>query len=189
MALTFSERSNKQIQAVLAKYPNKMAATLPVLWITQEQFGHISAEAVELVARTLDVPPTQLHGVLTFYTMYNRKPVGRLHIQVCTNVSCMLRGAYEVLRAFEDKCGIKVGETTEDFTLQEVECLAACGTAPCVQINDRYYEPVVPAEVGELVDRVLGEARSKGVKSGGRLGPDAKVPIPPAGGAVAGGSR
>ena len=162
MALSFSPQAQGRINDLMGKYPNKMALTLPVLWIAQEEFGHVSDEAVELVAQTLELPPSHVHGVVTFYTMYNRKPVGRLHIQVCTNVSCMLRGAYDVLQAFERKCGIASGESNADFTLQEVECLAACGTAPCVQINDAYHEPVRADEVPALVDRLLKEAKSGG---------------------------
>jgi NADH-quinone oxidoreductase E subunit len=160
MPVTFSDKTKQKIEDLLKKYPTRQAVTLPALWLAQEEFGHISPEVSELVAATLGVAPSHVHGVATFYTMYNKKPVGRLHIQVCTNVACMICGAYDLLSAFEQRCGIKAGQTNEDFTLQEVECLAACGTAPAVQINDKYYEPVYPKDVPALVDRLLAEAKA-----------------------------
>ena len=163
MALAFSDAARSQIDALLKRYPTKMAACLPVLWIAQREFGHISPEVAELVAATLDLPPAHVHGVATFYTMYHKEPPPRFHVQVCTNVSCMLRGAYEVLARFEQVLGCKVGERTADgrFGLDEVECLAACGTAPCVQINERYYEPVLPDDVARLVASLQGEAQDR----------------------------
>ncbi len=159
MSVTFSDESQARIDAILPRYPTKMAACLPVLWVAQEQFGWISDEVMRLVADTLDLPHAHVHSVVTFYTMYNKAPVGRYHVQVCTNISCMLRGGYEVLRAFEKELDISSGETTSDnmFTLNEVECLAACGTAPCVQVNDRYYEPVQPDGVVRLLDTLRGK--------------------------------
>lgn len=153
MALAFSDAARAQIDALLKRYPTKMAACLPALWIAQREFGHISPEAADLVAETLDLPPAHVHGVVTFYTMYYKEPPPRFHVQVCTNVSCMLRGAYDVLARFEEVLGCKAGGRTADgrFGLDEVECLAACGTAPCVQINERYHEPVLPDDVEGIV--------------------------------------
>ena len=162
MSLEFTQESKTKIDAVLAKYPNQMAATLPLLWIVQEQEGYVSDDAVQLVANTLELPASHVHGVVTFYTMYNREPKGKLHIQVCTNVACMLRGAYDVLKAFEKKCGVKAGQAgNTDYTVQEVECLAACGTAPCVQINEDYYEPVLPEDVGRVIEEAMAAAKAK----------------------------
>lgn len=161
MALAFNESSKARIQHILGRYPNKVAATLPVLWVAQEEFGFISNEAIELVAKTLEVPTSHVYGVVTFYTMYHRHPVGKYHIQVCTNVSCMLRGAYEVLDRFQKELELKSGTTSEDgnWTLSEVECLAACGTAPCVQINKDYYEPVAPDDVPTLIASLRGSLK------------------------------
>ena len=161
MSLTFSNQTKQKLDSLVEKYPTKMALTLPALWLAQEEFKVITPEVIELVAETLDVAPSHVHGVATFYTMYNKKPVGRLHIQVCTNVSCMICGAYELLQAFEEHCELKAGKTNEDFTLQEVECLAACGNAPMVQINDTYHEPIYPKDVPELVDKLLAEAKAQ----------------------------
>jgi NADH-quinone oxidoreductase E subunit len=153
MAVQFSPASRQQIDELLPRYPTRMAACLPVLWIAQDQFGWISQEVMDLVAETLDLPLSHVYGVVTFYTMFNQQPRGTFHVQVCTNVACMLLDAYEVLRRFERELGVRCGETTPDklFTLSEVECLAACGSGPCVQINDEYREPVRPEDVAELV--------------------------------------
>ena len=93
MSLSFSRETKQKIDALLEKYPTRIAGTLPVLYLAQEEFGHITPEVTELVAATLDVAPSHVHGVATFYTMFNKKPVGRLHIQVCTNGACMICGA------------------------------------------------------------------------------------------------
>jgi NADH-quinone oxidoreductase E subunit len=168
MAPEFSAESERQIAELLPKYPNKMAACLPTLWIAQEQFGWISDDVMRLVAQRLELPLTHIYGVVSFYTMYNREPRGRYHVQVCTNVGCMLRDAYDVLRQFEQALGIGCGETSDDglFTLDEVECLAACGTGPCVQINDDYHEPVRPEEVNALVAKLRAAAEQKGWQPG-----------------------
>lgn len=160
MARTFDDATKAQVAELLEKYPTKMAALLPVLWIAQERFGWIDDDAMQLVADTLELPVSHVYGVVTFYTMYYRRPMGRYHVQVCTNIACMLRDAYDVLSRFKTSLGISTGETTPDkmFSLDEVECLAACGTAPCVQINDKYYEPVRPEDVDELIAELRADA-------------------------------
>ena len=160
MSVSFSSESRQQIEKILGRYPNKMAACLPALYVAQKEFGHVSREAMDLVAAELELPPSHVYGVATFYTMYNKKPVGRYHVQACTNVSCMLCGAYDVLGRLERKLGIKAGETTKDglFTLTEVECLAYCGTAPAVQINDDIHELISPDKVDALIDQLKAKA-------------------------------
>jgi len=160
MSLVFSSESQDRIKKILGRYPNKMAACLPLLYVAQEEFGHVSPEAMDLVAATLELPPTHVYGVATFYTMYNKKKVGRYHVQACTNVSCMLCGGYDVLGRLKKKLGIQPGETTRDglFTLTEVECLACCGTAPAVQINDEIHELVSPDKVDDLIDELKARA-------------------------------
>jgi NADH-quinone oxidoreductase E subunit len=112
---------------------------------------------MQYIAKLLGIPDHHVYGVVSFYTMFNRKPVGKHKIEVCTNVSCMLRNSERILRHIEERLEIKVGETTPDrrFTLVEAECLGSCGTAPVMQIGDRYYENLDP----ERVDRVLEELR------------------------------
>ncbi|XP_030781878.1 NADH dehydrogenase [ubiquinone] flavoprotein 2, mitochondrial isoform X3 [Rhinopithecus roxellana] len=121
------------------------------------------------VAEVLQVPPMRVYEVATFYTMYNRKPVGKYHIQVCTTTPCMLRNSDSILEAIQKKLGIKVGETTPDklFTLIEVECLGACVNAPMVQINDNYYEDLTPKDIEEIIDELkAGKIPKPGPRSG-----------------------
>lgn len=154
MTLSFTQENQARIETILSRYPNKMAACLPLLYVAQEQFGFLDQQAMDLVAETLELPKTHVYGVATFYTMYNKQKVGKFHVQACTNVSCMLCGAYDVMARLEQKLGIKRGETSADglFTLTEVECLAYCGTAPAVQVNEEIYELVSPDKVDELID-------------------------------------
>jgi NADH-quinone oxidoreductase subunit E len=160
MSLDFSKEKQARIDKILSRYPNKMAACLPLLHLAQEEFGWLSDEAMKLVAARLELPYSHVYGVATFYTMYNKEKVGTYHLQVCTNVSCMICGAHDVLGRLEKKLGIKAGATTPDglFTLTEVECLAYCGTAPAVQVNDEIHELVSPDKVEELVDLLRGKA-------------------------------
>jgi NADH-quinone oxidoreductase E subunit len=160
MALEFSSESQERINKIIGRYPNKMAACLPLLYVAQEEFGYLSQEAMDLVADTLELPYSHVFGVATFYTMLNKEKVGTYHVQCCTNVSCMLCAGYDVLGRFEEKLGIKAGQTTADglFTLSEVECLAYCGTAPAVQINEEIHELVSPDNVEDLVEQLKAKA-------------------------------
>ena len=154
MALEFSPETLKKFEATVARYPKKEAAMLPVLYLAQQEFGHLSPEAIEYVAQLMDQAPARVHGVVSFYTMYNMKPIGRHHIQVCRTLSCALRGAEQVTSLLKKKLGIECGQTTADgrFTLSEVECLASCGSAPMMQINDDYYENLTEAKISEILD-------------------------------------
>ena len=154
MALEFSPETLKQFEATVARYPKKEAAMLPVLYLAQREFGHLGAEAIEYVAKLMDQAPARVQGVVSFYTMYNMKPIGRHHIQVCRTLPCALRGAEEVTEFLKKKLGIECGQTTPDgrFTLSEVECLASCGTAPMMQVNDDYYENLTEETINALLD-------------------------------------
>ncbi len=160
MSLSFTDENSVHIDKIMGRYPNKMAACLPLLYVAQDQFGWLSKEAMDLVAERLELPYSHVYGVATFYTMYNKKEVGRFHVQACTNVSCMLCGAYEVMARLEQKLGIKRGETSKDglFTLTEVECLAFCGSGPAVQVNDDIHELVAPDKVDGFIDKLRAEA-------------------------------
>jgi NADH-quinone oxidoreductase E subunit len=153
MALEFSPEALKEFEATVARYPKKEAAMLPVLYIAQREFGHLAPEAIEYVARLMDQTPARVQGVVSFYTMYYTKPIGRYHIQVCRTLPCALRGAEQVTELLKRKLGIECGQTTEDyrFTLSEVECLASCGTAPMMQVNDDYYENLTEAKIDEIL--------------------------------------
>ncbi len=156
MAVKFSDESLKKFEAIVARYPQKNAAMLPVLYLAQQEFGYISPEVMEYVSQIMDVPVARVLGVVTFYTMFNTKPIGRHHIQVCRTLPCALAGAERITGAIKEKLKIGLGETTPDgrFTLSEVECLASCGTAPMMQVNDDYYENLTEKNVGELLDRL-----------------------------------
>ena len=142
-----------------SRLPDARAALLPTLNLAQEVRGHISPETMAEVAALLELSPAYVRGVATFYTMYNKRPVGRFLVQVCTNISCSICGADDVLEAFLDRTGTELGETSEDghFTVVEAECLAACGTPTCVQINSRYYEDVGPGDVPALLERLKNQ--------------------------------
>jgi NADH-quinone oxidoreductase E subunit len=156
MAVQFSTQALEEYERVLAQYPLKRAAIMPVLWIAQREFGYLSPDVQEYVADLMGFPLAWVSGVASFYTMYYKKPIGKYHIQVCTNVSCMLRGSDEIVRAIEGRLGIGLGETTADrrFSLDEVECLASCGTAPMMQVNEDYHENLTPESTIKLLDRL-----------------------------------
>jgi len=154
MAVEFSPDTLKKFEETVNRYPKKEAAMLPVLYLAQQEFGHLGEEAIAYVAKILQQPPARVHGVVSFYTMLNMKPVGRHHIQVCRTLPCALRGAEKITGFLKQKLGIELGQTTSDnrFTLTEVECLASCGTAPMMQINDDYYENLTEAKVTEILE-------------------------------------
>ena len=154
MPLEFSAQSKQHVDRLLSRYPTKQAALLPVLHVAQEEFGHLPDDAIELVARTLDLSPAHIFGVITFYTMFHREKPGRNELMVCTNISCMLRGGYDILRHIEGRLGIKAGETTADgaFSIVEEECLAACANAPMMICGDKYFLDLTPAKVDAALD-------------------------------------
>lgn len=155
----FSAIAEAEIVDILSRYPTRRAAILPVLWLAQREFGWLSIAVQELVAARMDLPLSWVTGVATFYTMFYKKPVGRWHVQVCTNVSCMLRGSDAIVACLEQRLGITLGQTTPDgkFTLEEVECLASCGTAPMMQVNDAYHENLDPESTLALVERLASD--------------------------------
>jgi NADH-quinone oxidoreductase E subunit len=150
----FSEAARADFERTLARYPDRQAAILPTLHLAQREFGSLSAEAISYVAALLGFTPAQIEGVATFYTMYNRKPVGKYHLQVCRNLSCSLMGAEHLIEHVSRKLGVAPGETTADgrFTLSTVECLGSCGTAPVMQINDDYHENLTKESVDAILD-------------------------------------
>ena len=151
-----SEENLKKFETLKPRFQTTQALTLPVLWMIQQQYGWVSTEAMEYVAQLLNVPVSHIYGVVTFYTMYNQKPVGKYHLQVCTNVSCMLNGGEELRDHVCKKLGVTLSETTPDkrFTVTEVECLGSCGTAPMMQVNDNYFENLTLEQVDELLERL-----------------------------------
>ena len=143
----------KEADELVALYPVMKQAVMPLLHLVQERDGWISLQAETWIAERLGLTPAFVHGVSSFYTMYRTAPVGKHLLQVCTTVSCMLRGCDTVLEHLQKKLGIEVGETTEDgmFTLVRVECLGSCGTAPVIQVDDDYHEDMDIARTDALI--------------------------------------
>lgn len=139
--------------ALFSRYPEKKAALLPILWIAQEQEGWISKEMMEYIGELVGVPAAHVLGVVTFYTMFNDKKLGRHHIEVCTNVSCQLRGSDKIVAAVERACGTKLGSSSADgkFTVSEVECMGACGGAPMLAIGEEYHEHLTPEKAEQII--------------------------------------
>jgi NADH-quinone oxidoreductase E subunit len=154
VSAAFTDTARRELEAILARYPDKEAAILPALHLAQREFGYVSDEAVVYVANLLGFTPARIEGVATFYTMYNRKPVGKYHLQICRNLSCSLLGAEHLIEHVSKKLGIRPGETTPDgkFTLSKVECLGSCGTAPVLQLNDDYHEDLTEEKIDALLD-------------------------------------
>lgn len=152
----FSPGNMERFRKVLERYPTKMAALLPTLHIIQEQYGWVSPEAMEYAGQLLDLSPAYVYGVVSFYHMYNRTPVGRYHLQVCTNLSCMLNGAYDIYDMFSERLKCAPYEISSDgrFTYSEVECLGSCDTAPVVQINNDYHENTSVDAMSRLLDEL-----------------------------------
>lgn len=150
----FTAAEKEKIKEIITRYPDARAATLPALWIAQKRHGWVSPEVCNAVAEELGVTPAHVLGVATFYTMYNKKQAGKYLIQVCRTLSCQLMGAQKVYSYISKKLGIGEGETTKDgkFTLMQVECLASCGTAPMMQINEDYYENLTEDKIDQILD-------------------------------------
>jgi len=161
MSSVFSGQARQKIPGIIARYPEKRAALLPLLWLVQEEQGYVSEEAMTEVAALLDLTPSQVFQTISFYTMYNPKPIGKFHIQVCRSLMCALVGAENLMHWIDAKLGIKPGETTPDslFTLKQVECLASCGTGPMMQINDDYYESLTQEKVNRILDDLKRDGR------------------------------
>jgi NADH-quinone oxidoreductase subunit E len=160
MAFALTPDREKQVDEILTRYPERRAALLPVLWLCQRQNGWIGPDVVEYVAKRLDLSTAVVKGVITFYTMFYDEPVGENIVWVCRTLSCDLRGGKIIQEHLEKKLGCSAGQTSPDgkFTLLKAECLAACGQAPMVQINDRYYENL---DV-EVLDRIIEAHLTRG---------------------------
>lgn len=169
---SFSDEHLKKAQTIIAHYPEgrQKSALLPLLDLAQRQSGGwLPHNAIEFVAEFLSVPFMRAYEVATFYTMFNLKPVGKNHIQVCTTTPCWLRGSSDIVKTCEDKLDIKCGEVSKDneFSLIEVECLGACVNAPMVQINDDYFEDLTPENMTILIDKMKnGDSVTAGSQTG-----------------------
>jgi NADH-quinone oxidoreductase E subunit len=147
----------KELDEIVSRYPTKMAALLPALWMVQHEHGWVSSDGMAEVARVLELTPAYVKGVVTFYTMYHQHPVGRHFIQVCTTSPCNVCGAEDVTEAFLKATGCEeLGQTSADgkYTVIEVECLGACGFATPVMINEDFIESVTPERVAEILEEL-----------------------------------
>jgi len=151
-----SDGLKERFDRVIARYPLKRSAIVPLLLFAQDEIGHVSDEAVEEIARRVGVKPIEVIEDIGYYSMLHRKPVGKYHLQVCTNISCMLRGGEEILAHCAKKLGIGQKQTTPDglFSLEEVECLGACCGAPAMQVNYDYHENLTLEKIDELIEKL-----------------------------------
>jgi NADH-quinone oxidoreductase E subunit len=149
-----------EIQTIAARYPQRLSAVMPALRLAQERYGWLPPDAFREVAEALDLTPAYCKAVASFYDMFHLEPVGRHMIEVCTNISCALVGAQQVLEAFEGELGVHAGETTEDgeFTLRTIECAGGCGWGTVVSVDHRYREPVKPEDVPAIVEELRNGA-------------------------------
>lgn len=150
----FSPQAKQEFDQIVSLYPEKRAALLPVLHLAQREFEWLSVEAIEYVASIMGLSPAQVASVISFYSIFNTKPVGKYHVQICRNITCTMMGSEDLVDCVRARCNIDVGETTPDgkFTLTTVECLGSCDTSPVMQVNDRYYENLTIEKVQQLLD-------------------------------------
>jgi len=161
-----TEEFKAKAEKLCAKYPRRDAALIPLLQELQKESGYVAEEAMDELARFLGLPYSRVKAVVTFYTMFNREPAGKYHLQVCRNISCHMAGAPGLLALLREKLGIAEGETTKDgqFTLSAVECLGACGAAPVMQVNEEYFERLDEAKLDALLEDLRhGRLRARGL--------------------------
>jgi len=157
--IEFSETAHQRYEQILKRYPEKRAAVLPVLTLAQREFGWISPEVAEYVGNLMGYPASDMLSVASFYTMLHKRPVGKYHIEVCRNVSCWLMGTYRCVDEIKRRLNIGLGEVTPDgkFSLALTECLGSCGTAPAMQVGDRYFENLTPESVAEILEKLSND--------------------------------
>jgi len=151
-----SEATCRQIQTMMDKYPRKRSALIPALQLAQKENGYLSPETLCEIARMFSLTPNEVNEVASFYTMFYKKPVGKYVVQVCTNISCLLCNAEQIMEHLTRRLRIRPGETSPDkkYTLIEVECLGSCGTSPVIQINETYYENLTPEKLDRILDNL-----------------------------------
>lgn len=167
----FSEVNLGVASEIISRYPRPKSALIPLLHLAQEQDGYVADDAMEHIAELIGVTPAEVLGTCSFYEMFKREPVGDYLVNVCTNIACMLLGGEELLHHLEGSLGIKAGSTTPDgtFTLEDVECIAACTEAPCLQVNYRYFHKITTAEADALLEDLRAGRRAAEVPKHGML--------------------
>jgi NADH-quinone oxidoreductase E subunit len=159
MSVRFSPDAQAELDKIIARYPVRRAAVMPTLWLAQREFGYLSQDVMTYLAEILQLSPAFVASVASFYTMYYKRPMGKFHVQVCTNLSCTLLGANDIVGCLKHRLGIDLGDTdaAHTFSLSQVECLGSCGTAPMMQINDDFWENLTPERTLEIIDRLARE--------------------------------
>jgi len=167
----FTADNTTLAQEIVGRYPRPKSALIPLLHLAQEQDGYVTEDAMEHIAELVGVTPAEVLGTASFYEMLKREPVGDYVVNVCTNISCMLNGGEELLHHLENRLKIKAGSTTADgkFTLEDVECIAACTEAPCLQVNYRYFHRITHDQADELLDDLRAGKRAHDVPRHGTL--------------------
>ena len=157
MAFALTPERDRELDDILKRYPTKMAACIPALHLCQDQHGWIDEDVITWVSFRLDLPPAHVKGVVTFYTLFNQKPVGKHQVWVCRTLSCALRGSEKILAHCEKRLGCHAGETSKDgkVTLRTAECLASCGSAPMMQVDKTYYENLTIEQVDRILDTLV----------------------------------
>jgi NADH-quinone oxidoreductase subunit E len=157
-----SDALKRKFDTIIARYPLKRSAIGPLLLMAQDEIGYVSDEAIEEIARRVGVRPIEVIEDVSYYSMLRRQPIGKHNLQVCTNISCMLRGGDEIFQHCSKKLGIGHKQTTPDglFSLEEVECLGACCGAPAMQVNYEYYENLTPGKVDVLIEKLRKDSGS-----------------------------
>ena len=167
----FTAENTAVAEEIIGRYPRRKSALIPLLHLAQEQDGHVTEDAMEHIAEMVGVTPAEVLGTASFYEMFKREPVGDYLLNVCTNISCMLAGGEELLAHLERRLNIRAGSTTPDgkFTLEDVECIAACTEAPCMQVNYRYFHRISNEQADELIDDLRAGKRAHDVPRHGTL--------------------
>lgn len=157
----FSQETEDKFKHLASIYPRKRSALIPMLLLAQKEHGYIKAETINYVGKYLDLDPSEVDSILSFYTLLRRRPVGKYHIMVCTNLSCLLQGSDDIVACIERKIGVRLGEITSDglFSAIEFECLGSCTTAPCMQVNGEFYENLDVSKTETIVDDLRKLAR------------------------------
>src|SRR5881296_2915496 len=156
----FSQETEEKLKHLASIYPQKRSALIPMLLLAQKEHGYVKAETIEYVGKYLDLNPSEIDSIMSFYTLLRRRPAGKYHILICTNLACLLRGSDDIEACVKRELGVNLGEVTADglFSAIEFECLASCTTAPVIQINGEFYENLDVSKTEQILD----ELRSRG---------------------------
>jgi len=156
----FSPQTEEKFKHLVSIYPQKRSALIPMLLLAQKEHGYVKAETIEYVGKILDLNPSEVDSILSFYTLLRRQPVGKYHILICTNLACLLQGSDDIVACIKRKLGVGLGEVTPDglFSAIEFECLGSCTTAPCVQVNGEFHENLDVGKTEKLLDELRKQA-------------------------------